>query len=80
MQDVSAPVVVGVAVLTAVALTWSGVHGLRLWTIGGRDEPNQAAETAARRSFRGLILATLCFMAVAVIAVLGLWALLGGDF
>ncbi len=76
----SAPMVVGVAVLTAVALTWSGVHGLRLWTIGGRDTPDQAADSAARRGFRGLILATLCFMAVAAIAVLGLWALVVGDF
>ena len=39
----------------------------------------QDARKAFRRSFRGLILGTACFMAVTDIAFLGPWTILGGS-
>ncbi len=72
--------VIGVGVLAALALVYLGVHGLRLWSTGVLDGPAVARERAFRRSLWGLIIAIVCFVAVADIAVLSLWALFGGDF
>ncbi len=72
--------VIGVGVLAALAVVYLGVHGLRLWSTGVVDGPAVARERAFRRSLWGLILAITCFVAVADIAVLSLWALFGGDF
>jgi hypothetical protein len=74
------PAVVAVGVLTALALTRLGVQALRVWSLAGADTPARTTGQASRRALRALVLSTLCFMAVAALAVLGVWALVVGDF
>jgi hypothetical protein len=80
LDPVNSPVVLGMGMLVALALTYLGINNLRLWSTGGGDDHNLTPERAFRRSFRGLIVATACFVATAAIAVLSMWALLADGF
>ncbi len=75
--DIATPVRIVLFVIAVLALSGLGVFGLKVWTNDERDGREDDERTAFRRTFAGLMLSTACFMVVAVMAVLGLRAVIG---